>query len=421
MRDAMTIYGGKEMGGRQHRGFHQSTFTNEPFSIYSLWMNAIDPNRLPGDDEEIEPSRLLFDAGNLRLLEHVLPELLETPASQIGTGPIQGRLFEILKGEPRFKIGNLITSIRSLGFLRNDRLIVARYDGSRMLVLEGNRRLAAVKLILESKVKPRAAALESLATLPCYVLDGDPISGDEKKLAEYRDLALQYIGIRHLTGIQQWEPASRYEFLARLIDDKKMSPQQVSDEFGPELSAVLRDYRAHLLYRRFRDYETELKLRKHRLTYNTFAEASRSPDIRGWLGWSDVEQRFTNESHIRNFFDYVVKQIGIKQLSLPNEDEEEWTPEESAEAVVRRYKDMLRREDVEINSTLEQGDYAKAHELFELRKAGRLEQRLKGYINGLKSCSKSEMQETPAATAALLGELSRESLELKAIIEQLIR
>lgn len=384
-------------------------------------MNTNDANRPPGKDEEIEPGRLLFDAGNLRLLEHVPPELLETPANHIGTGPIQGRLLEIFQREPRFKITSLVTSIRSLGFLRNDRLIVARYDGTRMLVLEGNRRLAAVKLILESKAKARSAALDTLATLPCYILDGDPISGDEKQLEGYRDLALQYIGIRHLTGIQQWEPASRYEFLARLIDDKKMTPQQVSEEFGPDLSAVLRDYRAHLLYRRFREYEVELKLRKHRLTYNTFAEATRSPDIRIWLGWSDVEQSFVNEAHIRNFFDYVVKQIGITQLSLPNEDEEEWTPEESAEAVVRRYRDMLRRNDAEISSNLEQGDYAKAHELFELRKAGRLEQRLKGYINGLKSCSKSEMQETPGATAALLEELSRESLELKSIIEKLIR
>ncbi|MEQ1853368.1 MAG: hypothetical protein ABMA01_17455 [Chthoniobacteraceae bacterium] len=373
-----------------------------------------------GQDEEIEPSRLLLDTGNLRLLEHVPQQLLDTPIEQIGTGPIQDRLLETFRTESRFKLESLIQSIKSLGFLRNDRLIVARYDGLRFLVLEGNRRLSAVRHLLSSGVPIEARVRQSLDSLPCFVLDGAPISGDDTHLARYRDVALQYIGIRHLTGIQQWEPASRYEFLARLIDEHHMTPNDVAAHFGQSVSAILRDYRAHLLYRHFREFETEHRFKKHRLTYNTFAEATRSPDIRTWLGWSDQEQRFTNESHIRGFFDYVVKHLGVAQPGLFGEDEEDWTPEDSAEAVVRRYRDMLKRHDAEIESNLEQGDYAKAHELLELRKMGKLEQRLNGYINGLKSVSKSEMQENPAGAVKLLDSLSREALDLKSIIERLI-
>jgi len=370
----------------------------------------------------VEPERLLLDTGNLRLLERVPQELLETPADQIGTEPIQEQLLEIIHDEPRFKLDSLISSIRSFGFLRNDRLIVARYDGSRMLVLEGNRRLAVVKLLLRNGATESQFVRASMATLPCFVLDGQTISGNEDRLSSYRDLALQYIGVRHLTGIQQWEPASRYEFLARLIEQKKMTPQAVSSEFGQPLSAVLRDYRAHLLYRRFREFEVNLKVKKHRLTYNTFAEVARSPNIREWLGWSDERQEFCDENHIRSFFDYVVKQVGISATNLFGEDEEdEWTPDQSAEALVRKYRDMLKREDPELNSHLEQGDYAKAHELYELRRTGKLEQRLKSYISGLRSVSKSEMQETPATTVRLLQELSDESLDLKSIVEKLVR
>jgi hypothetical protein len=373
-----------------------------------------------GMDDEIDPNQLLFDSGNLRLLEHIAPALIETPADQIGTGPIQDRILQTFRTESRFKIESLITSIRALGFLRNDRLIVAKYDGSRFVVLEGNRRLSAVKIILSAPTGIRDLVLNSLRTLPCFVLEGEPISGDEERLSSYRNAALQYIGIRHLTGIQQWEPASRYEFLARLIDDHKMTPQQVADQFGQPLSAIMRDYRAHLLYRSFREYETELQLRKHRLTYNTFAEATRSPDIRVWLGWTDAQQQFTNGNRIRTFFDYVIKQLGLSQPGLFGEAEEDWTPEDSAEAVVRRFRDMLKRHDAEIESNLEQGDFAKAHELFELRRMGRLEQRLKGYINGIKSVSKSEMQDNPANSARLLDDLSKEALDLKSIIEKMI-
>ncbi len=372
-----------------------------------------------GHDDEIEPSRLLLDSGNLRLMEHVAQDLIDTPADQIGTGPIQERLLQTFKNEPRFKIEGLMTSISALGFLRNDRLIVAPYDGSRFIVLEGNRRLSAVKTIVAAPKSVKPNVLATIQTLPCYVLDGLPISGGEAQLKTYRNAALQYIGIRHLTGIQQWEPASRYEFLARLIDEQGMTPQQVAERFGQPLSSVMRDYRAHLLYRSFREYEEQRKLRQHRLTYNTFAEATRSPDIRQWLGWSDTDQTFTNEAHARAFFDYVVRQLGLAQPGLFGESEEDWTPEDSAEGVVRRFRDMLKRRDPEIESNLEQGDFPKAHELYELRKMGRLEQRLKGYINGLKSVSKSEMQESPAASATLLGELSKEALDLKSIIDKI--
>jgi hypothetical protein len=255
--------------------------------------------------------------------------------------------------------------------------------------------------------------------LPCYVLDGPPISGSESQLDHYRSEALEYIGVRHLTGIQQWEPASRYEFLARLIDKDGMSPQQVSEQFGTPLSSVLRDYRAHLLYRSFRDFEST-NGKNHRLTYNTFAEASRSPHIRSWLGWSDEFQKFTNIQHTKAFFDYVTNQLGLTQTQNLDFDEEDWNPEDSAEAVVRRFRDMLKRGDSEIDSNIEERNFAKAHELFDLRKMGKLEQRLKGYINGIKSVSKSEMRENTQAALPLLEELSREALDLKSILDRLV-
>lgn len=372
----------------------------------------------PGVYQDIEWDRLLLDSANLRLLEHVSEELLETPADQIGTEPIQDRLLTTIRDEPRFKLDSLMKSIRSLTFLKNDRLIVARYDGSRYLVLEGNRRLSAVRSLMRTG-SATANVLDSMQFLPCFVLSGPPISGSEEQLEEYRSEALEYIGVRHLTGIQQWEPASRYEFLARLIDKDHMSPQEVSDQFGIPLSAVLRDYRGHLLYRNFREFEESKGLRKHRLTYNTFAEASRSPDIRNWLGWSDQTQKFDNQSHINIFFEYVITQLGIASTGSLGLEDEDWTPEDSAEAVVRRFRDMLKRKDDEIESNLEQEDFAKAHELFDVRKLGKLEQRLKGYINGIKSVSKSEMRQNPSSASSLLEELAREALDLKSITDRL--
>jgi hypothetical protein len=92
----------------------------------------IDP---AGIDQEIEPSRLLLDSSNLRLLDHISEDILETPADEIGTSPIQDAVLKAIRTERRFKLESLMRSIKSLGFLKNDRLIVARYDGNRFLVL----------------------------------------------------------------------------------------------------------------------------------------------------------------------------------------------------------------------------------------------------------------------------------------------
>ena len=67
-------------------------------------MLPTDLNKPSGRDDEIAPGDLLLDSGNLRLLEHVAPELLETPADQIGTSPIQERLLSTFKDERRFKL-----------------------------------------------------------------------------------------------------------------------------------------------------------------------------------------------------------------------------------------------------------------------------------------------------------------------------
>lgn len=372
---------------------------------------------LQAQSEEIEPQRLLLDAGNLRLLEYAPDELLNCPANEIATIPVQKRLLDIFKASPRLNVSALEKSIASIGFLKNDKLIVARYDGTRFLVLEGNRRLSAVKSLLENKkIQLSSATLATLSTLSCLVLDGDPISGSEVLLAEYRNNALSYIGIRHITGIEPWEPASRYEFISRLIDSQTLSPEQIADKFGQTISEVMRDYRAHALYKLFRDFEESKNLKKHQLTFNAFAEASRSPHVRDWLGWSDVTRNFANADNINKFFEYV-----SKQLRIPKEENEEdyEKPEASSESIVRKFRDMLKRGDPEIQGSLESGAFEKAHELFELRKQGKLAQRLKSYISGLDSASVSEITEDRLEVARLLEVLADKANKVREIVQKI--
>lgn len=109
----------------------------------------------------------------------------------------------------------LMGSIASNGFFPAEPLLVTPRDGGQgYWVLEGNRRLAAVRLLLDPAQAPQrkaavaamaadAVSIGDLAELPCAVFDS-------------RDRVLDYLGFRHITGVKQWEPAAKARYLDAL-------------------------------------------------------------------------------------------------------------------------------------------------------------------------------------------------------------
>jgi hypothetical protein len=299
------------------------------------------PLNLPdGDLDEIESQRLLLDPKNLRLLE-VAADIMDTPAKLIGQISVQDRLYE-------------------------------------------------------------PAVRQSLQTLPCFVLQGTAISGDEQRLSEYRRASEIYVGMRHLMGAKSWEPASRYEFQARLVQEG-WTIQQVSERFGRSIPEVRRDLRAQTLYRDFRDYERQKKLR-HTITYNAFAEAARASSIMNWIGWTADAQQVENPEYEQAFFDYLV----VKLRLLPKEDKEapgDDVEEESAETVVRRLRDMLRLGDEDIMGAVLDRQFETADMLFEDRKQGVFAKRIQSYIRGVRRATTSELAQNPEENQNLLKQL----------------
>jgi len=116
----------------------------------------------------------------------------------------------------------LATSFCENGFWPQEALIAVeeRLDGTNSLVVvEGNRRLAALKMIKLAK----DGELHSSSWRE--IVNGVA----EKRLRELRDdipyilmpsreAVKSYLGFRHVTGIKEWNPAEKAEFIAELID-----------------------------------------------------------------------------------------------------------------------------------------------------------------------------------------------------------
>ncbi len=134
-------------------------------------------------------------------------------------------------------------------FWTHEALLVARenlYGKSRLVVIEGNRRLAALKYLhdaLEGKpVSPKWKDIARGAKPPEKLFTKIPyLEVDSREDVE------AFLGFRHVTGIKEWNPAEKAQFIAKLIDQRGMSYQEVMRKIGSKTDTVRRNYISYRL------------------------------------------------------------------------------------------------------------------------------------------------------------------------------
>jgi ParB-like chromosome segregation protein Spo0J len=150
----------------------------------------------------------------------------------------QDQVLDLMKD---WALDELATSFLESGFWPQEALIGIR-EGGRLVVVEGNRRLAALKLldatragqavsrrwteVVESATPEQFARLEAIPYL----------------LADSRADVDTYLGFRHVTGIKQWNPAEKAEYIAHLVDERGMSYREVMRKIGSKTPTVRQNY-----------------------------------------------------------------------------------------------------------------------------------------------------------------------------------
>lgn len=170
-------------------------------------------------------------------------------------GAPQDELLAILIG--RFDVEGLAEAIVTAGFLQQDPMAGAIVDG-KIRIREGNRRLAATKLLLDPSLAPeryqsRFEALSArlaeetrqhIEVLTVQVWEN---ASDPELTA--------YIGYRHVTGVRSWPPVEKASFIADLIANEHLNYQQVASRIGSRPRHVERHYLAFKLIEQAIDLE----------------------------------------------------------------------------------------------------------------------------------------------------------------------
>jgi ParB-like chromosome segregation protein Spo0J len=141
-------------------------------------------------------AQLRYDSKNPRVVE------------SLGDKPSQDQIEAILLGG-EVKARELIPSFIENGYIPYEPLIV-RPENERFVVIEGNRRLAALRAMgraTEGSEERKAFHLHGLDHAPCHVF-----RGDEKQL-------LAYLGLRHLSKTKDWSTSAKGAFVERVLGE----------------------------------------------------------------------------------------------------------------------------------------------------------------------------------------------------------
>ena len=172
-------------------------------------------------------------------------------------------------------------SIARHGFFSSEPLI-AIAEGESFRVLEGNRRLAALKGMRDEELRTRLAR----ENRGWSRLDVSQVPPRVPVLVVEREEDVDpLLGFRHISGIDPWSPYQQAQFIAKLVDQRNMSLEAVADVVGRPLTEVRSMYRDFDVLRQGRSLKIDVKPARDR--FGVFTAAMGRPAIRGFIGAPD--------------------------------------------------------------------------------------------------------------------------------------
>lgn len=262
------------------------------------------PKAPPEKDVQVELvkiSDLEFDPNNPRFARY-FPDA-EQPADEV--------IERMVKAE---NVQELMGSIGEQGYFAGEPLLVAR-DSKKLIVVEGNRRLAALKL-LSKQLSPqgklpsidmlRGEAKHVPKEVPCIIF------ADRKQI-------LRYLGYRHITGPKRWDSLSKARYLkqlketfyADLSEDEQL--RAIAKEIGSR-----KDYVAQILtglavfeHARANNFYNLQRVKEDDVDFGVLTTALSYTNISDFLGLesrTDVEARGIKSESAHDLFSWMYAQ-----------------------------------------------------------------------------------------------------------------
>jgi len=247
---------------------------------------------------------LLFDPENPRLIEHFGEE--ETS---------QADLLRILW--QHMAVDELALSISASGYFDYEPLFVVP-AGKKWYVIEGNRRLAAVRLLtdLAERTRLRATDLPTLSTHSKNRLSTLPV------IKTTRKDAWQYLGFKHVNGPVKWDSYAKAQYVAQVHRDFAVPLEEIANQIGDKHQTVQRFYRALMVIEQAERAKVFSRANRHK-SHFSFSHLYTGLDYEGiaeFVKLKDVSAESTTpvpNSRMKELGELLTWMYGDKGLEKP--------------------------------------------------------------------------------------------------------
>lgn len=193
-------------------------------------------------------SELTFDRENPRLVESDL-------TIQSSETDVIGVLWK------EMDVKELVMSIAASGFFRHEPVIITREKGENV-VIEGNRRLAAVKVLLDPKLvkNPKSKGIPQITEGAKKALMEIPT------ISKTRKNAWRYLGFKHVNGPAKWSSYAKSQYIADVHRNFGIALGDIAEQIGDSHRTVQRLFRGLMVIEqaeRLKVFDRENRWRNH--------------------------------------------------------------------------------------------------------------------------------------------------------------
>lgn len=182
--------------------------------------------------EHKKAQELHFDPRNPRLVEY---------EKNMDEGKILNCLWDDMA------VDQIVLSILANGFFENEAMYAVEENG-KLIIVEGNRRLAAVKAILNPELIECGGMKKYLPKITDK-LKNDLANNLPVIIMPKREDTWRYIGFKHVNGAVKWDSFAKAEYIAHVHNDYGVSLEQIAEQIGDTNKTILKLYQGIMVLR----------------------------------------------------------------------------------------------------------------------------------------------------------------------------
>jgi len=224
-------------------------------------------------------------------------------------GASQAKLLKLLVED--YSLLDIGASIAENGYFSEEPLVTVRHPTRRKwIVIEGNRRLAALSLLAHPEHAPNdsRSKWKEIARLPKARPDRVPTL-----VYDTRKEITPYLGFRHITGVLPWRPYQKGRYVAQLIEKLNLRFDEIGRLIGIRSQTVREHYVTYTVVRQARE-SFGLQTNNIEESIGVLRRALSDPNIRDFIGLDlgRTEKELarplkkTSSTKLRELFDWMV-------------------------------------------------------------------------------------------------------------------